>query len=42
METNKYICKHCKSVVKRKFSKKWIKSYCDETGKNVHLIRVKK
>ena len=37
MKTNKYKCVHCNKVVKRESDKKWIKSYCDETGKNVRL-----
>lgn len=35
----KYRCKHCKKIVDRDSKKKWIKSYCDETGKTVHLQR---
>lgn len=37
----KYRCKHCKKVVERDSDKQWIKSYCEETGKNVRLQRVK-
>lgn len=37
MKTNKYKCVHCNKVVKRESDKQWIKSYCDETGKNVRL-----
>lgn len=39
---NAYQCKHCGKVVRRDSSRKWIKSYCDKTGKSVHLMRVGK
>lgn len=39
MNGNKYHCKHCGKVVERDSDKAWIKSYCDKTGKNVHLIK---
>lgn len=32
-----YRCAHCKETVERDSTKKWVKSYCDKTGKNVHL-----
>ena len=32
-----YMCKHCNKIVGRESSKQWIKSYCEETGKVVHL-----
>ena len=35
----KYHCKHCGQTVERDSNKKWIKSYCEETGKVVHLIK---
>lgn len=34
---NNYRCKHCQKTIKRQSNKKWIKSYCDETSKDVHL-----
>jgi uncharacterized OB-fold protein len=34
----KYICKHCKSIGERDSEKEWIKSYCEKTGKIVHLM----
>jgi len=37
----KYICKHCKKKVLRISDKKWIKSFCEETGKYTRLILVK-
>ena len=37
MKKNKYKCPHCGKVVERENEKMWIKSYCDETGKNVRL-----
>jgi phage FluMu protein Com len=39
---NLYRCKHCKKVVKRPSDKKWLKSYCSDTGQDVHLIKVGK
>lgn len=39
---NKYYCKHCKKTVVRDSEKAWIKSMCDETGKDVHLMLLKK
>ncbi len=38
----RYRCKHCKKIVKRKSTKQWIKSWCDNTGRYVHLMRVVK
>jgi hypothetical protein len=35
-----YRCKHCKKTVMRDSIKAWIKSYCDTTGRYVHLVRV--
>lgn len=37
-----YRCKHCGMVVERSQRKEWIKSFCLDTAKNVHLIRVKR
>ena len=34
---NKYQCVHCDKVTERDSDKKWIKSYCEETGKNTRL-----
>ena len=34
---NKYQCVHCDKVTDRESDKKWIKSYCEETGKNTRL-----
>lgn len=36
-----YKCTHCGKIVDRESNKKWIKSYCDETGKDVRLMLVK-
>jgi hypothetical protein len=36
-----YKCNHCGKVVNRESNKKWIKSYCDETGKTIRLMFVK-
>lgn len=38
---NKYRCPHCGEVVVRKSERAWIKSYCDKTGKTVHMQKVK-
>jgi len=35
-----YICKHCKKVVYRESDKQLVKSYCEEKGMTVHLIRI--
>jgi len=40
MRGSKYKCKHCGKVVVRASNKQWVKSYCDKTGKVVHLTRV--
>jgi len=37
---NKYKCKHCGAIVERESNKQWIHSYCDSTGKIVHLIKI--
>lgn len=44
METKmaKYKCKHCGQVVEIKSDKQWVRSYCEGTGKNVHLVKVSK
>ena len=39
---NKYKCIHCNKIVERDSCKKWIKSYCEETCKNVRLQIIKK
>lgn len=38
---NKYRCNHCGKVVERDSSKRWIKSYCETTGKDARLRRIK-
>jgi DNA-directed RNA polymerase subunit RPC12/RpoP len=35
-----YKCKHCGKKLVRDSKKKWIKSYCETTGKNVRIQRV--
>ena len=35
-----YQCRHCGKIVKRKSDKAWVKSWCEKTGKTVHLMRV--
>lgn len=39
---NQYHCKHCGKTIDRDSSKQWIKSYCDEAGKDVRLILINK
>jgi len=34
-----YKCKHCGKTVLRDSQKAWIRSYCEYTGKDVHLVR---
>ena len=36
-----YKCKYCGKVVDKESNKQWIKSYCDEIGKDVRLMLVK-
>lgn len=38
---NKYRCPHCGKVEIRECSKAWVKSYCDKTGKTVHMQKIK-
>ena len=37
---NKYRCCHCKKVVNRASEKRWVKSFCEATGRTVHLVLV--
>jgi hypothetical protein len=39
---NKYRCVHCGKVVRYADNRKWIKSYCDDKQKWVHLQRVER
>jgi len=39
---NLYRCKHCKKLIKRDSNKKWIKSWCVKTDKDVHITLVKR
>jgi phage FluMu protein Com len=36
----RYRCVHCGQVLLRESRKRWIKSYCDRTGRYVRLQRV--
>lgn len=36
----RYRCKHCGKTMLRPSRKAWVKSFCDETGKSVHLTKV--
>lgn len=40
MRPAKYRCVHCGKKVRRESAKQWVKSYCDDTGRTVHLQRV--
>jgi hypothetical protein len=40
MEGQRYRCKHCGKVVIRLSDKAWVKSYCSQTGREVHLRRI--
>ena len=35
----RYRCKHCGKVVERSQRKAWIKSFCTDSGRTVHLMR---
>jgi hypothetical protein len=39
--TSLYRCKHCGKVVEREGTKQWRKSFCEKTGKNTHITRIK-
>jgi len=38
---NSYKCKHCGRIVKRESDKAWLQSYCENTDKRVHIVKVK-
>lgn len=37
-----YYCNHCGKTTERDSTKRWIKSYCESTGKMTRLWRVAK
>ena len=39
-EENKYKCNLCGEIVSRDSNKKWIKSFCEKTGKMTRLIKI--
>lgn len=39
---NNYVCAHCGKVVRRYSRKQWVKSYCEITGRTVHLTKLPK
>lgn len=39
-KTNWYLCVHCLKQVERESEKQWVKSYCEKTGKTVHLQKL--
>ena len=34
----RFRCKHCGKILLRKTDKQWVKSYCTQTGRTVHLM----
>jgi hypothetical protein len=36
-----YRCNHCGKTVLRDSTKAWVRSFCETTGRHVHLVRVK-
>lgn len=36
----RYRCVHCGKIVTRQSDKAWVKSYCEKTGRTVHLLRI--
>ena len=38
---NTYRCKHCGKVRHERRTVAWYNSYCEKTGRNVHMVRVK-
>ena len=38
---NYYYCVHCNKIAWRDSNKEWVKSYCEQTGKTVHLQKAK-
>lgn len=38
----RYRCKHCGKIVSRDGGKAWINSYCEQTGRDTRLVRIKK
>lgn len=39
-QTARYRCAHCRKIVKRKSLAGWIKSWCTQTDRWVHLVRM--
>jgi len=39
--TSLYRCKHCGKTVEREGTKQWRKSFCEKTGKNTHITKIK-
>lgn len=37
---SKYRCKLCGKVLERDSDKQWIKSYCEETGRDTRIWRI--
>lgn len=41
MTTNRYRCNKCGCIAERSSRKRWLASFCERTGKNARLYRVK-
>lgn len=41
MKKNKYYCKKCGKTMRRLSSKKWMKSFCAETGQYTRIYKIK-
>ena len=37
---SEYRCNHCGQTVRRDSTKRWIESYCEETGRDTRLWRI--
>lgn len=37
-----YYCRHCKRTIARVSDKQWVQSFCDATGRSVHLTLAKR
>lgn len=41
MKSSLYFCKHCGKTIRRDGVKAWRKGYCEQSGKDVRVYRVK-
>lgn len=35
-----YYCKHCKKTFKRSGKRRWVKTFCEQTGKDTHAYSI--